>query len=36
MTVVTMEAAIFVPRSLVKIPLQFSGVGHDLFIFDLH
>ena len=36
MTVVMVEAAIFVSRSLVGVSLQLSGVGQGLLILDLH
>ena len=36
MTVVTVEAAIFIPRSPVGISLQLSGVGKGLIVLDLH
>ena len=36
MTVVTVEAVIFVPKSLVGISLQLSRVGQGLLVLDLH
>ena len=35
-TVVSVETAIFIPRSLVRITLQFVGECQDSFVFDLH